>query len=54
MCLTKYDLKEKGYEPDNEHILYGRVKEAVIIRIQKMYRKIFAIKEYKELKSLSN
>ena len=54
MCLTKYDLKEKGYDPDNEHILYGRVKEAFIIRIQKMYRKRLAIKRYKELKYLSN
>ena len=54
MCLTKYDLKEKGYDPDNEQILYGRVKEAFIIRIQKMYRKRLAIRKYRELKYISN
>jgi hypothetical protein len=52
MCLTKSDLKEKGYDPDNEYLLYGKIKEAFIIRIQKAYRKRLGIKKYKEMKYL--
>ena len=54
MCLTKSDLKEKGFDPDNEYILYGKIKEAFIIRIQKFYRKRLAIKKYKDMKFLYN
>ena len=54
MCLTNSDLKEKGYDPNNEYILYGRIKEAFIVRIQKNYRKRLAIKKYKEMKYLFN
>ena len=54
MCLSKSDLIEKGYDPDNEHALYGRIKEALIIRIQKTYRKRLAIRKYKEMKYLNN
>ena len=53
MCLTKTDLRDKGYDPDNENVLYGRIKEAFIIRIQKTYRKRLAIKKYKEIKFLN-
>ena len=53
MCLSKSDLKEKGYDPDNDQILYGKIKEAFIIRIQKAYRKRLAIKKYKEIKYLN-
>ena len=54
MCLTKSDLIEKGLDPNNEYMLYGKIKEAFIIRIQKAYRKRLAIKNYKEKKSLYN
>lgn len=50
MCLTRTDLLEKGFNPDNEFKIYEKIKEAFIIRIQKMYRKRLAHKKYKNLK----
>ena len=54
MCLTKSDLIEKGYDPENESIIYKKIKEAFIIRIQKMYRKRLANKRYKHLKYIND
>ena len=53
MCLNKSDLREKGYDPDNDHILYGKIKEAFIIRIQKAFRKRLAYKKYIEIKKIN-
>ena len=54
MCLTEKDLKDKGLDPENEKLLYLKIKEAFIIRIQKSIRKMFAIKKYKHLKIYNN
>ena len=50
MCLTEKDLKSKGFDPENEKILYFKIKEAFIIRIQRKIRKMLAIKQYKYMK----
>ena len=50
MCLTRADLLEKGFNPDNDFKIYEKIKEAFIIRIQKMYRKRLALKKFKNLK----
>ena len=50
MCLTRTDLLEKGFNPDNEFKIYEKIKEAFIIRIQKMYRKRLAKNKCKKLK----
>ena len=47
LCLTEKDMKEKGLDPENEKLLYLKIKEAFIIRIQKMVRKMLAIKKFK-------
>ena len=54
MCLTEKDLKAKGYNVDNEQILYLKIKEAFIIRIQKMIRKKIKKIKYKKLKKLND
>ena len=50
MCLTKKDLKENGFNPEDENQLYTKIKELFIIRIQKAVRKMIAIKKYNYLK----
>ena len=50
MCLNKKDLKEKGYDTNNENIIYEKIKIAFIIRIQKAYRRRLSYKKYQNLK----
>ena len=52
-CLTQKDLKEKGYDPNNENAMYEKIKIAFIIRIQKAFRKWLSYKKYKNLKLFS-
>ena len=52
-CLTKEDIEEKGLDPKNEKQLYKRIKEAFVIRIQKMLRKKLAYNRYQFLKILN-
>ena len=40
ICLNQDDLKEKGYDPNNESKIYEKIKIAFIIRIQKTYRRV--------------
>ena len=51
MCLNNDDLKAKGYDTNNENIIYGKIKLAFIIRIQKNYRKRLAYKKYIKIKN---
>ena len=48
-CLTNEELLEKGLDPKNEKKLYQRIKEAFVIRIQKMVRKKLAFNRYQFL-----
>ena len=52
-CLTSEDLQERGLNPKNEKQLYQKIKEAFVIRIQKMVRKKFAYDQYKFLKIIN-
>ena len=49
-CLSNQDLEENGFDPKNEEQLCHRIKEAFIIRIQKMVRKNNAFNRYQFLK----
>ena len=49
-CLSNNDLEQNGFDPKNEDQLCQRIKEAFIIRIQKMVRKYFAFQRYQFLK----
>ena len=50
ICLNQDDLKEKGYDPNNESKIYEKIKIAFIIRIQKTYRKWLSYKKYLKIK----
>ena len=50
MCLTDNDLKNKGFELDNEKFLYLKIKGIFIMRIQRAVRKMLSIKKYKIMK----
>ena len=50
MCLTDKDMKEKGFDPENERLLYLKIKEVFIIRIQRTVRKMIAFNKYKFLR----
>ena len=50
ICLNQNDLKEKVYDPNNENVIYEKIKLAFIIRIQKNYRRYLSFKKYKNLK----
>ena len=50
ICLNKNDLIEKGYDTNNENIMYTQIKLAFIIKIQKSYRKHLSYKKYLNLK----
>ena len=50
MCLTDNDLKNKGFELDNEKSLYLKIKGIFIMRIQRAVRKMLSIKKYKIMK----
>jgi len=52
-CLTNEDILEKGLDPKNEKQLYQKIKEAFIIRIQKMVRKKLAYNRYQFLKIIN-
>ena len=54
MCLTEKDLKSKGFVLENENLLYLKIKEAFIIRIQKKIRAMIALKKYKILKVINS
>ena len=54
MCLTEKDLKSKGFNLENEKLLYLKIKEAFIIRIQKNVRTMIAIKKYKIFKIINS
>ena len=50
ICLNKKDLKEKGYDTNNDLKIYEKIKIAFIIRIQKTIRKYLSYKKYQKLK----
>ena len=52
-CLSSEDIQKKGLNPKNEKQLYQKIKEAFVIRIQKMIRKKFAYNQYKFLKIIN-
>ena len=45
-CLTNEDIQQKGLDPNNETQLFQKIKEAFIIRIQKMIRRKLAYNRY--------
>ena len=45
-CLTYEEIQQKGLNPKNERQLYEKIKEAFVIRIQKMVRKKLAFNKY--------
>ena len=53
MCLNEKELKEKGLNPEDERLLYIKIKELFIIRIQKTVRKMITVKRYKYFKLLN-
>ena len=53
MCLNENELKEKGLNPEDERLLYLKIKELFIIKIQKSVRKMLAVKKYKYLQLLN-
>ena len=53
MCLSEKELKAKGINPEDERLLYTRIKELFIIRIQSAFRRRRAIRKYKLLKILN-
>ena len=53
MCLTEKELKGKGLNLEDEKLLYIKVKELFIIKIQRSIRRMLAIKKYKYLKQLN-
>ena len=52
-CLTNEDIEEKGFDPKNERQLLQSIKEAFIIRIQKMIRRKLAYNRYTFLKIMN-
>jgi hypothetical protein len=52
-CMTNNDFEKKGFEPKNEKILYQKIREAFIIRIQKMIRRKLAYNKYQFLKIIN-
>ena len=52
-CMTNDDFEKKGFEPKNEKNLYQKIREAFIIRIQKMIRRKLAYNKYQFLKVLN-
>ena len=52
-CMTNDDFEKKGFEPKNEKILYQKIREAFIIRIQKMIRRKLAYNKYQFLKIIN-
>ena len=53
MCLSENELKEKGFNPEDERLLYVKIKELFIIKIQSAIRRMISIKKYKYLKLLN-
>ena len=52
ICLSDKELKGKGFNLEDEKLLYVKVKELFIIKIQRTIRRMLAIKKYKNLKRL--
>ena len=50
LCITKEDLQKKGFDPSNEKLFYFKIKEAFIIKIQKLIRKKIAFKKLDNLR----
>lgn len=51
-CMTNDDIEKKGFEIKNENSLYEKIREAFIIRIQKMIRRKLAYNKYQFQKVL--
>ena len=49
-CMTNDDINKNGFDPKNEKGLYEKIREAFIIRIQKMIRRKLAYHRYHFLK----
>ena len=52
-CMTNRDLEKNGFEQKNEKNLYQKIREAFIIRIQKMIRRKIAYNKYQFLKAIN-
>ena len=52
-CITNEDIQEKGLDPKNEKQLLKKIKEAFVIRIQKMIRRKLAYNRYQFLKIIT-
>ena len=50
LCITNKDLIKNGLDPQNEKMFYQKIKEAFIIKLQKMVRKRIAYNKYNILK----
>ena len=53
ICLNEKELKEKGFNPENEKLLYMKIKELFIIKIQKNIRRMIARIKYNNIKLLN-
>ena len=49
-CMTNDEIDKNGFDPKNEKVLYDKIREAFIIRIQKMIRRKLAYHKYHFLK----
>ena len=52
-CLSNEDIQQKGLDPNNEQQLFQKIKEAFIIRIQKMIRRKLAYNRYQFYKIIN-
>ena len=52
-CMTNEDFEKNGFEPRNEKNLYQKIREAFIIRIQKVIRRKLAYNKYQFLKVIN-
>ena len=50
LCISDQDLIKYGLDPKNEKMFYEKIKEAFIIKIQKMIRRKIAYNKYNILK----
>ena len=52
-CMTNEDFEKHGFEPKNEKNLYQKIREAFVIRIQKMIRRKISYNKYQFLKAIN-
>ena len=52
-CMTFSDFEKNGFEPKNDNILYQKIREAFIIRIQTMIRRKLAYNKCQFLKVIN-